>query len=751
MSVLLTSQSCALVVIEPKQSNLIPTNIRTIDRLASSLGSAADELARRLGWGLQNATKRIQDNLVTLSYDEKCKMDREMLLRRLRDAFNGGDRLPQLAKACHRLMKYTLPKETAQTQLGAFRKLVMFTTNYPGMRHFFLSFKGLDQAEDTKVAVERMWARKLAKNNPYRREWKFFHRFAMSCILGGTVAPVVEKCPINEMGVVWKRGEYGILDDLLLVWSSCEFYEISGLVAMRYIGGILQLPTFWLQANYSHHQEFTQKLFRRLRKCLEDIGFGREGPLGSTEHVSDIEGIDILAHTALEGINKWSHDSSGDLNTECWFGEFRKVISLLLTPEARRFLRNSSIQAITLFADIIENREYPSISLSSDHTSNDNGNSSYGPPLADPEAFTSENRVPEPQPRPWPQSIDEPDKPAGEYPEGRLMDGDSIEEGVPFTPNGEAAKHPDSSIPGDRVSDSNETMPIQLAELTLDIREDDTQTIRTAADPWHLVHQRWFGPVAEDQFPALGDVQRRKEDLIHRTYADVIKGRAPTTRLSPRSPAPSAHTVSSRLHSSAAGSLSYNASSKNRSRQAARIQLRNSSLLPPLPYISRLRGIYAPRKPNLNSKPVPSSTRTYQQDFWQRQAGLVTKVVESGRGGLRSGSSIGGGLGVLLGNSRFGGGGRAIEEDMEAAIDLYGLNTDEVIDYLNRFLIGLEAERFLGLAYALVDMDAHIGMGNLDAAYRQFSKGTVSEWLTRKGYAWREWDGTILCIDCQRY
>ncbi|KAG8833191.1 hypothetical protein FRC17_011190 [Serendipita sp. 399] len=405
MSVPFTPQSCALVIRNSKQNALVPTNSSTIDRAAASLGSTADKLARHLGWGLQNATQGILDNLTILSQDHHGKEDRE--------------------------------EETAQTQLGAFRKIVTFTTNYPGLRRFFLSFKGLDQAEDTKVAVERMWARKLAKDNPHRREWKFLYRFATDCVLGVIVAPVVEKCPINEMGILWKEGGCGILNDVFLEWNSCEFHEIPGLVAMRYIGGILQLPAFWQQANYSHHQEFTQKLFRRIKKYLEDIGFGREGPLGSTEHVSDIEGVDIVAHAVLQGVNRWSHHSSEDVNTGCWFVEFRKVVELLLTSEARRFLRNSSKLAIMLFADV--NPEYPSTSPlgGAIHGAfGDNGMSSYDPHLATSDVFTQENSLPETQPQPWPQSIDFPNNVTEEYPKIRPLNGDSIEERVPVTPGG---------------------------------------------------------------------------------------------------------------------------------------------------------------------------------------------------------------------------------------------------------------------------------------------------------------------------
>ncbi|KAG8826576.1 hypothetical protein FRC17_008183 [Serendipita sp. 399] len=87
---------------------------------------------------------------------------------------------------------------------------------------------------------------------------------------------------------------------------------------------------------------------------LEDVGFGREGPLGSTEHVSDIEGIDIVSHAALEGVASCSDGSRGvEIGTICWLREFRKTVELLLTHEAKKFLPRSSRLAFAVFAKFV--------------------------------------------------------------------------------------------------------------------------------------------------------------------------------------------------------------------------------------------------------------------------------------------------------------------------------------------------------------------------------------------------------------
>ncbi|KAG8826577.1 hypothetical protein FRC17_008184 [Serendipita sp. 399] len=108
MSAHLTPQSGALVHIDPKKRALVYRNTSIIDRVASSLGPAVDKLARRLGWGINNATVNVLDALIALSKNSDGKEDRELLLCKLRNASSSDDGVPQLAAACKNLMKYAL-------------------------------------------------------------------------------------------------------------------------------------------------------------------------------------------------------------------------------------------------------------------------------------------------------------------------------------------------------------------------------------------------------------------------------------------------------------------------------------------------------------------------------------------------------------------------------------------------------------------------------------------------------------------
>ncbi|KAG8760920.1 hypothetical protein FRC14_000992 [Serendipita sp. 396] len=354
----LNPKSGALVTVKSERRLILAYSTSSImDHLASSFGRWADKMARRHRWGVDPTTEDIMNILASLGQDSEGKEDREILLCKLRAASKSGDPLPKLAEACQRLMKYTRPTQTVETQMGAFRKIVMFTTNYPGLRLLFLQFNGLKQAKHTRAAVEHLWNRTFLKDNAYRREWEFFYDFAMQCLSGGEIAEEIENCPITNMGLVRNNDQSWVMDKLMFKWTTCEFYDISGFIAMRYLGGILQLPTFWLEDNHDHHQLFTRKLFLRIRKVLEDVGLGGEGSLGSEEHVVDMGGIDIVARAALVGVHKWSQIVAGNLEGESWVGEFRKVVKLLSTPKAREIFPDSSKEAVTLFCEF--NRDHP--------------------------------------------------------------------------------------------------------------------------------------------------------------------------------------------------------------------------------------------------------------------------------------------------------------------------------------------------------------------------------------------------------
>jgi hypothetical protein len=118
---------------------------------------------------------------------------------------------------------------------------------------------------------------------------------------------------------------------LALISTSSEINDITSLIAMRYLGGILELPTFWREDNRARHQEPAKRLFKKIGSFLEDAGFGSREPLGN---LLDPRGIDSLIHAALKGVHIWrTQIPADDLIHQTWAGECLKVVKLLLTSE----------------------------------------------------------------------------------------------------------------------------------------------------------------------------------------------------------------------------------------------------------------------------------------------------------------------------------------------------------------------------------------------------------------------------------
>ncbi|KAF8449124.1 hypothetical protein L210DRAFT_977922 [Boletus edulis BED1] len=113
------------------------------------------------------------------------------------------------------------------------------------------------------------------------------------------------------------------------------------------------------------------------------------------------------------------------------------------------------------------------------------------------------------------------------------------------------------------------------------------------------------------------------------------------------------------------------------------------------------------------------------------------------------GRACGGGLGICLGiaSKDLGESRLSSEERTEAMLDLHGLHSNEATEVLEEFVLALEQEHFLGLAYAIVGEEKHTGTQDAGrGASRARLAAGVREWLHRWGYPWSERDG-IICID----
>lgn len=131
------------------------------------------------------------------------------------------------------------------------------------------------------------------------------------------------------------------------------FYsETSGfprLIAVRYLGGILEMPTFWVydRERYPLHSVVAQKLIRGTMQLIEDLITASSDVIEIDQNAEcDTEGIDLLAESTLVGVEGWIRKKVTDnVQSECWFDNFMKLIKLLqrhvLPPSCHRFIHIS--------------------------------------------------------------------------------------------------------------------------------------------------------------------------------------------------------------------------------------------------------------------------------------------------------------------------------------------------------------------------------------------------------------------------
>ncbi|KZP05684.1 hypothetical protein FIBSPDRAFT_344165 [Athelia psychrophila] len=149
----------------------------------------------------------------------------------------------KLKKLCRKLLKFTSSSELPDTQLLAYKGIVMLTTRYIGLRLLFveqLPFKDGAQ-QPSKHDIVDAW-RHGSSGEP---EWEFWLQFAAYCLASpDEITVAVETLKPSNFGC-FEGGQ--CISERLSHWISSAFAanEESRLIAVRYLAGILELPSFW--------------------------------------------------------------------------------------------------------------------------------------------------------------------------------------------------------------------------------------------------------------------------------------------------------------------------------------------------------------------------------------------------------------------------------------------------------------------------------------------------------------------------
>ncbi|KAF7333431.1 hypothetical protein MVEN_02359000 [Mycena venus] len=318
-----------------------PSPGRTLDRVYTTLGNIlevhANRAAHALGLGPHAVARKIKAYFASGD-------DRAERLQSLRSSIP-----PKLQKRCLKLMKYTLPVESSKTQCQAFKDIVNLVTLFPGLRKYCLYVECLGDA----TSIDAIFALWNGSNGPTVEEWIFWKTFAANCLADISISAVLEKSSVTELCNCREDDISAI--EWLLIEHNCSTCVFSRALCIRYLGGILDLPEFWLNSGTAHSY-VAGKLFREMIWVLKDIGVDILvlDPLDESERQFDYDGIDFLGTTLLAGISRWfANIEPGEWSVQPWYDFFRQFLCLLRRPRAAELVPLSSTCATRNFEDIL--------------------------------------------------------------------------------------------------------------------------------------------------------------------------------------------------------------------------------------------------------------------------------------------------------------------------------------------------------------------------------------------------------------
>ncbi|KAJ6605607.1 hypothetical protein DFH09DRAFT_1422894 [Mycena vulgaris] len=112
---------------------------------------------------------------------------------------------------------------------------------YPGLRRLFISGNVIKQAGTSEDKISALWAR---SREVFTTEWGFHRHFAVACVADGDLSRMAEEIRPGDLVTIQNAGESPSLIERLLV--AADSGGTSNFIAIRYLGGILGLASFWV-------------------------------------------------------------------------------------------------------------------------------------------------------------------------------------------------------------------------------------------------------------------------------------------------------------------------------------------------------------------------------------------------------------------------------------------------------------------------------------------------------------------------
>ncbi|KAF7359644.1 Heterotrimeric G-protein alpha subunit, GPA3-like protein [Mycena venus] len=317
-----------------------PSPGRTLDQIYTSLGKVLETQANRAAHNLGLGPHVVAEKIKSVLGDGDERVEKLVLLR--------TSIAPKLENLCKRLMKYTLPTQSAKTQSQAFKNIVDIITLFPGLRTHLLRTECMDGAT-SMVNICAVWDRCVGSPT---EEWTFWQTLAATSLSDNTIAPILEETAILQL---MRCDEDGLsVIERLLIENDCSCSKFSKALCVRYLGGILDLPGFWSDTG-TVHSNVAKKLCAEMVRLLRDIGVDILilGPIAESVPMDDYDGIDFLATTILNGLSSWFDRFDNEAwAVQPWYENFRQFLQLLRSPRSAVILPNAFAGA-TSFDDIL--------------------------------------------------------------------------------------------------------------------------------------------------------------------------------------------------------------------------------------------------------------------------------------------------------------------------------------------------------------------------------------------------------------
>ena len=221
-------------------------------------------------------------------------------------------------------------------------------TQYPGIRRLLICCEHVQAKGTSYDDISTLWDVSSDKNQE-DPEWVYYCQLAAFCVSDNTVALSVETANPTKLAVALDD-EGGIIGQLLRLLNAeinrfCNLdadnlrthSKLLSHIAVRYLAGIIECPTFWDRQNYTRHKGLGMQLLKTASILLGDIGLDASHT-GTTASVPlwEAEGIDILSDALLNGVRRWAQDKVAAVwRLECWvdhFGTFAELLQWYVPP-----------------------------------------------------------------------------------------------------------------------------------------------------------------------------------------------------------------------------------------------------------------------------------------------------------------------------------------------------------------------------------------------------------------------------------